>query len=227
MASLLAEVVLPHKSGIPSDNVVNTFAFTTPSVGIVDTEVDAVTDSLVTFYSTAPAGGDSIASMIGNQISRTALVNINVYDLTGHLDGSPHGSPILIQSFALPAHVGAGPDLPAEIAVCLSFRAEYATDVEFAPGARPRARDRGRIYLGPLGTGMLTQDGTTGRVFVNATQRISMRDKMRELRDAAGHAWSVWSRKNAILEPVSAVWVDDAFDIQRRRGEKAVARTLG
>jgi len=34
----------------------------------------------------------------------------------------------------------------------------------------------------------------------------------------------VWSRKKAALASVTSAWVDDAFDVQRRRGEDPVFR---
>jgi hypothetical protein len=35
----------------------------------------------------------------------------------------------------------------------------------------------------------------------------------------------VWSRKDAQVRPVAAVSIDNAFDIQRRRGEEPTLRT--
>jgi hypothetical protein len=37
-------------------------------------------------------------------------------------------------------------------------------------------------------------------------------------------SWSVWSRKNANTKLVTGGFVDNAFDTQRRRGEKASGR---
>lgn len=227
MANVLAEVVLTHFDGIPADSVVNTFTFATPSVGLVPAELDPIFASLVAFYNVAPAGGNTIASRISAAISRTVSHHIKMYDLTGHLDGTAHGSPVFDDVFLLGAHAGAAADLPEEMAICASFRANYGTDVEFAPGARPRSSDRGRIFLGPLSSDVVTQDGATMRVRVKDLVRSDIRTNMQTLRDAAGHAWSVWSRKHAVTAPVTDVWVDDAFDVQRRRGEKAIVRTMG
>jgi hypothetical protein len=113
------------------------------------------------------------------------------------------------------------------VAICGSFHSFYAADPEFIPGARPRARDRGRIYWGPLTSDVLTQDGGTMRTRVKDTVRSDLMKKMQGLRDDPGFSWSVWSRKNSTIDPVQVVWVDDAIDIQRRRGEKAIVRTTG
>jgi hypothetical protein len=40
-----------------------------------------------------------------------------------------------------------------------------------------------------------------------------------------GHTLAVWSRKDALIRSVTDAQVDDAFDVQRRRGEKAITRT--
>lgn len=230
MASVLAQVVLPHVSGLPENNVVNTFAFNTPSVGIVDTELGLIGTDIIGFYNT-PGGGSAVGSYLGEQISRSLSARIQFYDLTGHLDGTPHGSPVFETDFGLIAS-GAGQELPSELAVCLSFNALYGTDPEFGPlvgGARsrPRARDRGRIYLGPLHFGLGVFDATQGEVRVSTTARTDIKNSAVTLRDSANSAWGVWSRANGVIEPVSAVWVDDAFDVQRRRGVKASARTAG
>lgn len=37
--------------------------------------------------------------------------------------------------------------------------------------------------------------------------------------------WCVWSRENGVMQPVIGGWCDDAYDIQRRRGEKAKSRS--
>lgn len=225
MAEILAQVVLPSASGLPENNVVNTFAFLTPSVGIVTSEVTAVATDLAAFYTTNP-GGQAIGAYIGEHISRSLSARIKFYDLTGHLDGTPHGSPFMETTFVLPASA-VGSELPAEVAICISFQAAYGADAEFGPGTRPRSRDRGRVFIGPLTGAVLFFDATQGDVRVISTARVDFKNAAKALRDSTTSAWAVWSRKNAVLEPVVSVWVDDAIDIQRRRGVKPSTRTSG
>lgn len=226
MVAVLADVVLHHKSGLPRDSVVNTFTFATVNP-LDDAESGAIRDDLAAFYNTIPSGHNAIAGFIGSQISRTVAVDVKCYDLTGHLDGSAHGSPDFIQTFMLGPRVAGATDLPSELCSALSFRAAYVDDPEFSPTGRPRARDRGRVYIGPLTASTFTQDDTTGRVSLTQSFRETMTIAGAALRDAPGRAWSVWSRRNAVIEPVVAVWCDDAFDVQRRRGEAPVVRTTG
>lgn len=220
---VLAEAVLPHLDGLPKDQMVNTFAFLTPTTPATPAELSHIHALISEFYNN---GTTPIAGFIGEQISRSTPVQTKLYDLTGHLNGTAHGSPISLGSFTLGAS-SVGTELPSELCICGSFRAAYASDVEFAPSARPRARDRGRVYLGPLTTSCMSYDSTVGRTFVSSSARNAIVAAMVTLRDDATSAWAVWSRKNAVLEPVVAVWVDDAFDIQRRRGEAAGTRTTG
>jgi hypothetical protein len=226
VTALLAQVVFPHFDGIPADSVVNSFAFTT-AAPVVSGDYTTIGAALENFYNVAPVGGSNLAGRMAASISRTVQTKVNFYDLTGHLDGTAHGSPTGGYNFTLAARVGAIPDLPEEVAICGSFHSFYAADPEFMPGARPRARDRGRIYWGPLTSDVLTQDGGTMRTRVKDTVRSDLMKKMQGLRDDPGFSWSVWSRKNSTIDPVQVVWVDDAIDIQRRRGEKAIVRTTG
>lgn len=217
----LAVVTMQKDSGIPADAVQNTFAFQTP-LGATTAELNAIAAALTTFYNTTTGAG-TVAAQLGKSLSTVAGVStFEFYNLDGHLDGSPHGSPIRTDFWTLGAVAANG--LPDEVAICLSFHSAYGTDVEFAGGVRPRARDRGRIYLGPLGTGVMTEDATTNEINVATLTRQIIADSAARLRDDATTTWSQWSRADAILNAVTTGWVDNAFDIQRRRGNAPTAR---
>lgn len=226
MGDVLAEVVLAHKSGLIADSVVNTFAFITTSTPPSNTEMDAIASDIVDFYNVVPSGHNAVAGFIGSQISRVAnACHIKFYDLAGHLNGTPHGSPIRDVAFTLSAMVPGATPLPSELAAALSFRAAYNTAVEFAPGERPRASLRGRVFIGPLTQSTSQVDGTTGRVSLTTSFRETLTISGAALRDSTDSQWGVWSRKLAQLRDVELVWCDDAYDVQRRRGEKAIVRT--
>lgn len=227
MTALLIETVLAHKSALPKDSVVNTWCFATPSVAYDNSEALTVCADLTAFYTTiaAPAT-ESLDKYLGPTISRTALAHKHkVYDLTGHLDGTPHGSPKSTVNFT----IGAGRStvaLPSEVAVALSFHAGYGDDAEFAPGARPRMRDRGRVFIGPLVTSAGQELGTENTERPTAIFRDLLTAAAARLMAAPGHAWSVWSRVNGSIEPVVGGWVDDSYDTIRRRGEKPTVRSV-
>lgn len=222
MASVKVEVVLAHLSGLAKDAVVNDFAFTTPSTPPTGAELTAISTALVSFYNTVPSGHNSIANIIGPTISRVALVHqIRFYDITGHEDGSRAGSPVRVDTWTLNAMTAGAAPLPTECAIALSFHSPFFSDPEFGIGTRPRSRDRGRIYIGPLVQGTLDHNPPVNRPFVAQSTRETLVTQGAALRDDTGTAWCVWSRKSAALKTISNVSVDDAFDTQRRRGEVA------
>jgi hypothetical protein len=211
-----AVVTIPPVSGIARDSIQIGFHFDNPSLS-VDSNIKA-------FFNTVATGGlVAVNGYMSPTLSHvTNSARIQYYDLTAALGGSGTlGPPISTTFFALGG--GGGTPLPSELALALSYHAEYTTIPEHGPGARPRARYRGRIYLGPLTTAAMAQDSTTHRSIVSpgASQSIVASAKALLL---AEPSWSVWSRKDRVLRRVVGGWLDDAFDIQRRRGEDPVAR---
>lgn len=225
MAQLLAVARFTHSSGMLKDEVVNTFAFLTPTLAPVDAEMTTVMDAVHGFYTDTQAITNvSVSTWMGSQMEKTGTpLLIEMYNLAGHLDGTAHGSPIKTGLYSVPAAAFTNPGLPSEMAVCCSFHTAYATDPEFAGNTRPRARDRGRIYIGPMATTAVDYD-TAARPNVKETVRSTIASAAINLRDAAGHAWCVWSRSKSTLEPIVAGWVDDAWDVQRRRGQDPTER---
>src|SRR4029450_7632341 len=229
VSAVLCEVVLPAVSGKPEDDCVNTFSFQTPSTPPTSTELAAITGAVRDFYNTIPSGNNAIAGWINSSISRvTDAVRCRFFNLDGHLDGSPHGSPISVRTFTLGAMVAGGVGAPREVACALTIRAAYGTAPEFGPddpitgeGTRPRARLRGRVYIGPLINSTWDLEATSTRVKFTNVCCTSLVAGGVLLRDA-GMGWSVWSRARADLEPVATILVDDGIDTQRRRGEDAL-----
>lgn len=205
--------------------------------------ISGSTDALATATDLAAAIKTSLTSVpsgathpglfyLSKVISRGAnTATITMYDLTGHLDGSRHGSPLYGTAYTVPTSEATATAWPAESAIVITLQAPYGTDVEFGPGnTRPRARDRGRIYLGPLiGTVISTVDATTNRTYVSTLASSDLRLFIKSLAAYIGTSFTsaqlgVWSRKNAAIKPLSACWVDDEFDTQRRRSNKEGTR---
>lgn len=223
-------VVLPHISGLPQDVSINTFHF-----GSVDTvgDRDDVADLITDFYNTdTPFAGLSVGELLGRRISR------GVDDCKIKFTPLGGGSPIDERSFTLVAPVaGAAGDLPDEIAICLSFRADYSSAQEQVPAGapgpegdlRPRARRRGRVYLGPLvqNSVLITDPANPnfGLVGEGVMQTIGQAGaRLMTESGLAGTPWCTWSETDNALRNVEAVWVDNAFDVQRRRGRAATKR---
>lgn len=220
---ILAVVTINKRSDIPKDAVQNQFAFSfagTPG----ESDFTTLTTYISSFYDECTGPSSSwLAACIA---TGTAAHDIEYFDLTGHLDGSPHGVPIITQHFTI-TNSNTTFSLPNEVAVCLSFRAAYGSDVEFGGGGtRPRSSDRGRVFIGPLGDVSLPATSTKeARVWEDFREAVVAGAEV--LIDAAADDWTwcVWSRTDEALKPVVAGWVDDAFDTQRRRGVEPTERT--
>lgn len=235
--SLLATVGLPSVTGLPADTVTNSFAVKAPA-GPTNAELTSLMTALIGFYNTAgPTIGEALCYRMSKNLSRgTNQSTIKVYDITGREDGTPHGSPIASALWTLGA-AGAAAGLPSEVAVVLRLEAagRAGAPVELPDGAdpglavdRPKQRYTGRVYIGPL-TGDAV-DIVTNVPRVGASLTSALLDSGERLKDAinaigAGWDLAVWSRSDAILRAVDNVAVDNAFDTQRRRGEKPTGIT--
>jgi len=150
---------------------------------------------------------------------------IEAYDITTHLDGSAAGSPVAMTTFTL-GNAGTGFSLPEGLAIAISYRSDYGTDVEFGPGTRPRSRDRGRLYIGPLTSDVVDFDTTTFRSRILAQVVTDFQQAMFALSSsvtAGGDEWVLrqWSRKNAAIKLPTECFMDNRFDYQRRRSDPA------
>lgn len=219
-------VTLPAITGLAKDDVVNTFTFNDP-VGILPADLDAIGAAIFDFYRGVAAPQiNTVDSYIGPAISRSNLVTVRYYDVDGHLNGSPAGSPERVDAAAFSlGGSSSSTGLPSEVACCITLYADYLGDVEFAPGARPRARDRGRLYIGPLNTA--AQTTAIGRTRPDPAMITDFAESAARLaRAPMGPKLVVWSRRSATVKPVTRVSVDDAFDTQRRRGIDATTKTF-
>lgn len=204
-------VSLPPVSGQPKDTVKLDFSFASPTI--------TLTNNIANFFNVADATWSaSISNYLSPTISRAASGTlIQLYDLTGHLDGSATNRPPYYQTtFTLSS--GATTALPSELAAVLSMHADFSNVPEHEIGERPRSRYRGRLFIGPMGTIASEADTSSKRALVAHTT-------MDILSVAAGKlllaepTWSVWSRRDAVMRPIIGGFVDNAWDVQRRRGE--------
>jgi hypothetical protein len=224
MPTAHATVTLPHRSGLARDNVINSFTF--DSVDPLTADIfDEIRDALEEFYNATSAEVlVQVGRYINSSISRSSAPIVRIYDVSGHMSGAPAGSPVGTRAFAAALPSSASEiGLPNEAAVCLTMAADFGSDVEFGPGTRPRARDRARVYIGPLNvTAAQTTLGIT-RPDVDMRNNLAQ-SGIRLARRFATVNLVVWSRAAASTKTVTHVWVDDAFDSQRRRGERPTSR---
>jgi hypothetical protein len=105
----------------------------------------------------------------------------------------------------------------------LSFHAGYGTDPEHSGITRPRASDRGRLYLGPLHTGVIGSvalpNGTQIATIQTPVITVVLNAFSTLFSNLAGHNWSlsVHSRKEQLLKAVQYKAMDNSFDTMGRR----------
>lgn len=239
MSSTIPDVTLfyraimtcPHDSGLPADSVVNTWAFTCEDAVTLGGGAIAITSALDAFYTS-----------MNTRLSSQYNWNAATLEVINMLDDRPR-IPIFSINLSYGGETTSAVDYPAEVAVCLSFKG--ATE----SGVNARRR-RGRVYIGPV------QFVTSDHPNVDTGFMTDLRDAGVALRDTALITWSVYSRythygvpvgrnigeKDELGEPVfdeipdalpssftpvDSVWVDNAWDTQRRRGPKATTRLVG
>lgn len=209
---LAAQVRLLRNDFLPVNTVVNTFHFAYDGVDPAPAELTSIQTVLEQFYNVAAAPSTmTVASMLSN-IIYTGGHRITIYDLTDPLPRSP----VYDEAFTLGPHTGA--PLPAEVALCLSYRGVLESGV-------PAARRRGRIYIGPLTTGVVTAVSGSPDARPTSAVLAALADAGARLITAAGN-WGVWSPTALAFAEAVEVSVDDAWDTQRRRGATATGKVI-
>lgn len=202
MPHLLCQAIMGATTGLPKDRVINTFHFET------GTELaPTIADHLQTFY-------DSWSEWISPAVSRGDGESFFVfYDMS---DPEPR-TPIYAQLMSLEDELSSS-SLPLEVALCLSYRAEYAS-------GGPSPRRRGRIYLGPWVGEAADMVGSyprpQGTLLTTIAENASL--LAGALEDDVAN-WKVYSRVDNVLRNVIGGWVDNEWDTQRRRGRAASNR---
>lgn len=238
MPEVIVRAEIPSKSGLVVDKFTNTFSFSNvPDLG--NATLDALLDSVGDFYRNIPGGAlipltDLYSPEVDNTASATLL---KAYDATGHLDGlSSMGAPVRQGTTTFTAATGAPDGLPAEVAFCVTMetatRAEEPVEVDDSgdPGLerdRPMQRHTGRVFLGPLNVGCLSE--VFGQVRPGSNLMDTANLAIDQLAtdafvNAGGSQLSVWSRRDATMRPVEFVSCDNAFDVIRSRGPKSTLR---
>lgn len=110
----------------------------------------------------------------------------------------------VLKSF--PGAVGASG--PNEVAICLSYAA-----VDNPDASTPRRR--GRIFIGPLGAGVV---GTARPSSALRSTILDFGDGLAQVGSGIDATWKMRSNADNDYYKIESIWVDDAWDTQRRRG---------
>lgn len=247
--NFLLTATFPHLSGLPEDEVSQSFAIRSQAdVASGATALAALKPCFDQWLNTPNAGGHALGQYLSTGLSRVAnAIQLKLYLLDGKElatvpAGAPagtkprppsHGSPIATDLESMTASASAV-GLPEEVAAVLTLRARdyelMAIEVpddgdEDSVPQRPRQRFSGRVFLGPLAdVTMTTTSGKSRLAGVFQTAVLDAADRFHDALDTAGYNWCVWSRMDGLFRPIDTVQIDDAFDTQRRRGVKPTAR---
>lgn len=237
MPVLRFQVTLDRKQGVPADDVVNVWHFDTDQT--IAEDADDIADRLVDFYATSQWGAFSYWASTLNGTG-----TIKVYDMADALDRPVRYTTDFVHPIGNSAH-------PNEVAIAVSMYADLTGIPERIAGGpegpegdtKPRARKRGRVFIGPVSTqaggaaagqadnridtqalnylaGSVAAlatgpDAGDGRLCVFSPtifqERLDLGDTRQQAADAAA-------------SDVVGGWIDNAWDIQRRRGAKATVR---
>lgn len=206
----LAQIAIPYYTGNADDVIVNTFHFEwgggSPPVG---SDYLALQTDIRNFYQAAYTG------IAGTGLAFVPWVNLlNVRTTIYDLDDTPPRVPVYDNYAAITSTPTANSSMPLEAAMVVSYRANYASGI-------PRARQRGRIYLGGFSANGMTAGTSSVFPQFSANQLATVGSAAANFRTAAladDWIWVVYSRAGNQSYPIVAGWVDAEIDTQRRRG---------
>lgn len=206
------------KSAINADSVQNTFHFVTPS---------ATAPYMDTIAAQLDAAYGWIDTSLSNRVD-TANARLTMYDISIEAGGGqpPKPNPPVYDDPMTLSVAQAASSQPPELAICLSFQAASAA-------GRSQKRRRGRVYLGPWSQQGVVAGGDVVTAGVE-TAVFNMGKALLDGFNVSGDVkWVVYSPTNAgtgapqqATVNVDNIWVDNAWDIQRRRGIKPTTRLI-
>lgn len=211
--------VFQLRSGLPEDVVVNTFIMRNNNVAgntVGGTPQERAAAAVRDFFIAAAPELPNSATTGFATLSAALSQVVNgwtqkVYDL-----GRPPGGRVP-QVFDRTTDLGTlhSTSLPPELACVLSLQTNVIG-----------RRGKGRLFLGPLGLNVLAATPGTMPVlnnfFINRVRAQAARLLTGNGQDMG---WAVYSPTRNKMADVIGGSVDNAFDVQRRRGTKATART--
>jgi hypothetical protein len=212
------QTIFTDFSGLPENSYVNTFFFERPSDVEYANAIAPLGGLVAEFYNTAlvtPFASPAIGTYLASYVNRAYTMKFS--DM-----GQPSGfRPPTVLASTLPA-AGAATNLPGEVALCVSFQGVNLLRV---------IPPRGRLYIGPLNTGISLQGSATvypsaDTAKTDAWRYIAKRlaDNVRAIKSEPRYHWVVYSRQYDTWDNVRSGWVDNEWDIQRRRGKVATNR---
>lgn len=202
MTLVRAQVSFPADSNNSEDKVVNNWGF-----DIVDTDEGQFSDLLTAL--------DAFYTGFGTLRSQDYQWNagrLKLYDLSEPEPRAPFYDALFDTGSA------GSTSAPPELAICMSFQGSQISGIR-------QARRRGRVYLGPLASIALST--TTGRISDSAVSTVQTigGNFLAASNSSTQYDWIILSQTPTLNGvPVDNGWVDNAPDIQRRRGVEPTSR---
>lgn len=216
---LRVQVTFQGTSGLPEDSFVNTWHFVQDKTV---NDLEDISDALQAYYT-------SVTPNLSNMVSRTGAT-MKFYDLEIAAPNPPLATvPLTVAAAATSLN------MPSELAVVMSFQSSPAI------GGVNQARRRGRVYLGPFcgdasatnyerpASGLVDAFAGYGDTLL-ATSEASLYWRWAVFSPTSAGGWMIPGQQGPpnfppSVSPVTDGWVDNAWDIQRRRGLAPTART--
>lgn len=205
---IAAQVALLHKNSDPADTVVNTFHFQNSGEGNYSNIFDMLRD----FYTAAPPGESLAISSFMAQGLLDGDAVVSLYNLS---EPKPR-APIYVNTFDLILSGTTSP-LPSQCSVCLTYQTNPQS-------GQVQARYRNRVYLGPWKSTVVDPQGHVSNQVCELIGKAAA-EMLRAAAASMDNDWMVYSPTRAAagagpedgLSNVDGGWVDNSFDIQRRR----------
>ena len=189
-----------------ADNVSANFATNTLHVLAPDVV------ELALWHAAVAAMYQAFDAYMNNQVRTTNGLLLKSYDVD---DPEPR-APVLTNNYNL---TPSGAGLPPEVSLVMSFQAEQASGI-------PQARRRNRIYIPFLQSSANDTQGRPSTSIVSAVQAAGAALLAASGPTSNDWQWIVYSATDATFDLVENGWVDNEWDIQRRRGRPATTRSV-
>lgn len=227
----MARVTWNPISGLAEDAAVMDFTYRWLGAGSpTNNDFSDLRIAIGNFFALGDGVGQTLelAAYFSGELVRTSTaLMIEMYaipDTVGTL-----GSPVYFGNYGpLPAAAAGQHNMPGEVALALSINADLSGVLEEVGTTRPRARRRGRTYLGPFNTaGQPTSSTSPSRPPAQLRSDVLAAATAHLDNEAAAESWGpgIWSRKDWAVRAGVQYSIDDAWDTMRSRGVAPTVRT--
>lgn len=201
MPNYRLQAIIKTTTGLPRDYATNTWYVTADDLTAAQAARTALAARYLTFSS----------YFAGNAVVVVGGLEIKIYDMA---QPEPR-VPLSTANFSLNPQTGDA--LPPEVALVLSYRADYLSGVA-------AASRRGRVYMPFL---IESSNGTDGRPAAPIIAALAAFGTgfLADSTSATTWSWMQHSTKLDAYANVAAGFVDNEWDTQRRRGRRSTSRT--